>query len=276
MSATLTLPPAPPRRPTVEVGPLTQANVVRSEWIKLRSLRSTVNVSALTVVFMVGLGLLVSYFTHNRWNNLGPDEQSPANVIRRSLVGVDIAQLSVGVLGVLVITGEYTTGMIRATLGAVPRRLPVLWGKIAVFAPVTFVLTLAAAFAAFLGGQAILGPHGLSLDAPGALRAVFGVALYLTVLGVLALAFGFIVRNTAGAITSVFAVILVLPVLAAALPNSWQSTIVPYLPSSAGQAVYMTHSTPNSLHPWPGFALFCAYTALAVAVAGFALCRRDA
>jgi len=260
----------------LDVGPVTQANVIRSEWIKFRTVRSTVIVSALTALFMVGLGLLVSSVTNARWSHLDPVEQLPYNLVRRSLVGVNLAQLTVGVLGVLVITGEYTTGMIRATLGAVPKRLPVLWGKAAVFAPVTFALTLAASFAAFLGGQALLGAHGVPLSTPGALRAVFGVALYLTVLSVLALALGFLIRNTAGAITALFAILIVVPAVAAALPDTWQRNIVPYLPSSAGQAVYMTHQVPNSLHPWNGFALFCGYTAVAVAGAAFALRRRDA
>jgi hypothetical protein len=273
---TLTLTPAAVATPPVEVGPVTQANVVRSEWIKFCTVRSTVIVSALTAFFMVGLGLLVSAVTHSRWSRLDPVEQLPYNLVRRSLIGVNLAQLTVGVLGVLVITGEYTTGMIRATLGAVPRRLPVLWAKVAVFAPVTFALALAASFAAFLGGQALLGSHGVSLSTPGALRAVFGVALYLTVLSVLALALGFLTRNTAGGITALFALLIAVPAIAAALPNSWQNSIVPYLPSNAGQAVYMTHLDPHTLHPWAGFALFCGYTAVAVGAAAYALCRRDA
>jgi hypothetical protein len=273
---TVTIPQPVVRPEPVRVGPVTQGNVIRSEWIKFRTVRSTVIVSALTAVFMVGLGLLVSAVTHARWEHLDPQEQLPYNLIRRSLVGVLLAQLTVGVLGVLVITAEYTTGMIRATLGAVPRRLPVLWGKLAVFAPVTFVLTLAASVSAFLGGQALLRSYGVPLSTPGALRAVFGVALYLTVLSVLALALGAIIRNTAGAITALFAIIIVLPAIAAALPSNWQRSIVPYLPSSAGQAVYMTHQVQNSMHPWAGFALFCGYAAIAVAGAAVALVRRDA
>jgi ABC-type transport system involved in multi-copper enzyme maturation permease subunit len=272
----VTLSPPPVAMPAAEVGPVTQANVIRSEWVKFRTVRSTVIVSVLTAVFMVGLALIVAAVTNSRWAHLDPEEQLPYNLIRRSLVGVNLAQLTVGVLGVLVITGEYTTGMIRATLGAVPRRLPVLWGKVAVFAPVTFALTLVASFAAFLGGQALLGSHGVPLSTPGALRAVVGVALYLTVLGVLALALGFLIRNTAGAIAALFGLLIVVPAIAAALPNGWQRAIVPYLPSSAGQAVYMTHKVPNSMHPWAGFALFCGYAALAVGAAAYALCRRDA
>ena len=274
MTLTATLPA--PRLGTVEVGPVTQANVIRSEWIKLRSLRSTVLVAALTVVLVVGFGLLVSSVTESRWNTFGGPKGFHPDVIRHSLVGVNIAQLSAGVLGVLVITGEYTTGMIRATLGAVPARLPVIWAKAIVFAVVTFVISLFASLVAFLGGQAIFGPHGVSLGYPGALRAVFGVALYLTVVGLLGLAIGFIIRSTAGSIATLFGVLLVLPGIVDAFPSDWQAKIAPYLPSTAGQAVYNTERVSNMMHPWPGFALFVGYTVLAFVIAAVTLRRRDA
>ena len=259
-----------------EVCPVTQARVVRSEWIKFRSVRSTVSVSALTVLFLVGLGLLVSYFTRSRWDQLDPGGQVPANLVRRSLVGVNLAQLTVGALGVVVITGEYTTGMIRATLGAVPRRQPVLWAKAGVYAAVILVLGVISSFVAFLGGQGILGPHGVSLSYPGALRAVFGVALYLTVVGLLGLAIGFLVRSTAGGITALFGILLVLPAIVGALPSNWVHTIAPYLPSTAGQAIFSVHHLTDTMHPWPGFLLFCGYTAVALVAAAVALRRRDA
>jgi ABC-type transport system involved in multi-copper enzyme maturation permease subunit len=233
-------------------------------------------VGALTAVLMVGLGLLVAYFTESRWNTMSPIDRATFDPIKRTLVGVDVAQLTAGVLGVLVITGEYTTGMIRATLGAVPRRLPVLWGKAAVFSVVTFVLSLVSTLVAFLAGQAILGSHGVSLGSPGALRAVFGVALYLTIVGVLGLALGFLIRTTAGGIVAVVSVLLVLPAIISALPSSWQAKIVPYLPSQAGQAVFTTHHVSNMMHPWAGFALFCGYAVIAMAAAALLLRRRDA
>jgi ABC-2 type transport system permease protein len=261
------------RLPTAEVRPVTLRRVVRSEWIKLRSIRSTVVVSALTVLFMVVIGLLVPYF---RWKNGTPLERAHFQSIDSSLTGVHLALLTVGILGVLVITGEYTTGMIRATLGAVPRRLPVLLAKAAVFAPVTFVLALVSSLAAFLGGQALVAPHGASLGSPGALRAVFGVALFLTVMGLLGLAIGFLTRTTAGGIAAVVGLTFVLQAIAAALPTSWQAKIMPYLPVQAGQALYITHRHQYMLHPWPGFALFCGYTAVAMILAAVALRRRDA
>src|ERR1700712_5664498 len=116
--------------------------VIASEWIKLRSLRSSWLTLAAAVIGMIGIGWLVSYETNSHWAHMQPDERIGFDPVSRSLTGVYLAQLAIGVLGVLVITGEYATGMIRATLSAVPRRLPVLWAKLAVFASVTFLLML--------------------------------------------------------------------------------------------------------------------------------------
>lgn len=260
----------------VEVHPVNQKLVLRSEWIKLRTLRSTIIVLGVTVIGMVGIGLLIAAVTNSNFASMGADQRANFNAIDRVLGGVNIAQLTVGVLGVLIITGEYSTGMIRATFGAVPTRLPVLWAKLAVFASVVFSVCLVSSFAAFLGGEALLGTHGVPLSAPGALRAVFGVALYLTVAGLLGVAFGFIVRNTAGGIAALFGLLLVLPGLANLLPSSWQASVVPYFPSNAGQALYTQHNDHAMMHPWAGFALFVGYLVIAVIAAAVTLRRRDA
>jgi ABC-type transport system involved in multi-copper enzyme maturation permease subunit len=233
------------------------------------------SVLALTVVAIVGLGILGSYLASSRWGQLAPGDQTPFQLINRSLLGVDLAQLTIAVLGVVVITGEYTTGMIRATLGAVPRRLPVLWGKAIVFATVAFAVTLVSSFVAFFAGQSILGAHGVSLSYPGALRMVVGVALYLTVVGLLGLALGFLIRSTAGGITAVVGLLLVLPQIVKVFPTSWQNDISPYLPSNAGQAVYGSPGGGVTMGPWTGFALFCGYAAIAIAGAAWALRHRD-
>lgn len=261
---------------SVEVHPVTQARVLASEWIKMRTLRSTLIVLGLTVLGLVGIGLLIAAVTNSHFASMSPDERAHFNAIDRVLGGVNIAQLTVGVLGVLLITGEYSTGMIRATFGAVPRRLPVLWAKMFNFAVVVFVVTLVSSFVAFLGGQSLLGSHGVSLSAPGALRAVVGVALYLTVVGLLGLALGFVIRNTAGGIATLFLVLLVLPGLANLLPSSWQSSVVPYFPSNAGQALYTQRADHAMMAPWTGFALFVGYLAVAVVLAVISLRRRDA
>ncbi len=273
---TTTLAPATTARRPVAVRPVTQARVVASEWVKLRSLRSSWFTFTAAVVGMIGISLLIAYFTNSRWSTLQPAERLTFDPTSRSLSGVFLAQLAVGVLGVLVISGEYATGMIRATFSAVPRRLPMLWAKLGVFAAVTFVPMLVSAFAAFFGGQALLGTHGTTLSAPHVLRAVVGVALYLTVVGILGVALGFIVRSTAGGIASLVGLLLVLPTLGRVLPSSWQPHILPYLPSNAGSDLYTLVPDPGSLGPWTGFGVMCGWAAAAVLAAVVLVRRRDA
>ncbi|HEV7209626.1 MAG TPA: ABC transporter permease [Mycobacteriales bacterium] len=255
---------------------VTQGQVIASEWIKLRSLRSSWFTFVAAIVGMIGIGLLVSAVTNAHWGQLGPDERAHFDPVTRSLTGVYLAQLAVGVLGVLVISGEYATGMIRATFGAVPTRLPVLWAKLAVFAAVTFVLMLISSFVAFLGGQQLLTTHGTTLGAPNALRAVVGVALYLTVVGALGIALGFLIRSTAGGIATLFGLLLVLPTIGQVLPASWQVHILPYLPGNAGAALFTLHPDPGTLSPWIGFAVFCGWAAAALLGASVLMMRRDA
>jgi ABC-2 type transport system permease protein len=221
---------------------------------------------------VIGIALLVAALTNSNFATIG---QHNFNAIDQVFHGADPAQLALGVFGVLFISGEYSTGMIRATLAAVPTRLPVLWAKLAVFASVAFTVCLAASFAAFFGGEALLGTHGVSLGTPGALRAVFGVAFYLTGIGLLGVAFGFIVRNTAGGIAALFAIVIVLDNLSGALPSSWQRSVVPYFPTKAGQAIFIQHGDQPLIHPWAGFALFVGYLALAVVAAAISLRNRD-
>jgi ABC-2 type transport system permease protein len=255
---------------------VTQGRVLVSEWIKLRSLRSTVYTLLAAIVMTVGLGMLFSGVMANRWAQLDPPELARFDPTGVSLQGVFLAQLAIGVLGVLLISGEHSTGMIRATLSAVPRRLPVLWAKLGVFSVVAAVLMTVASFLAFLGGQALLGSHSTTLAAAGVMRAVVGAGLYLTVVGLLGIGLGFIIRNTAGAIATLFGLLLVLPILGQVLPSSWAKHVVPYLPSNAGQAIMSIHQAPGDLAPWTGFAVFCGYAAAAIIAAAILLKRRDA
>ena len=255
---------------------VTFPRVVRAEWVKFVSLRSSWITAAAAVAAVVALGALVSYVTKTHWDRANPIERARFDPVARSLGGVNLAQLAIGVLGVLVVTGEYATGMIRSSLLAVPRRLPVLAAKLLVFAATTLVLMLAAAFAAFLLGQQLLGVHGTTLSAPHALRAVIGVALYLTVVAALAIGLGFALRNTAGSISTLVGLLLVLPGLARLLPDSWQPHVVPYLPSEAGASVYSVHPEPGMLATWTGFAVFCAWAVAALLIGALVLTRRDA
>lgn len=259
-------------------GKVTQARVALSEWTKLRSVRST-RYSLLTMVaFVIGISALATAVISARYPHMSASDRAHIHPLQDSLAGVMLGQLALGVLGVLAITAEYSTGMIRATLSAVPKRLPVLWAKAGVFGAVALVLSVPAVLIAFFLGQALLSPHHLELSFshPGVARAVIGAGLYLTVAGLLGVGIGTIVRNTAGGIAAFVAVMFVIPPLMNVLPTSWDNTASPYLPNNAGQAVFsITHSA-NTLAPWTGFAVFCGWTALALALGALVLARRDA
>jgi ABC-2 type transport system permease protein len=152
----------------------------------------------------------------------------------------------------------------------------VLAAKAGVLAAATFAVCLAAALIAFAGGQALLGSHGISLGHPGALRAVFGAALYLTGVAVIGVGLGFLIRSTAGGIAAIIGVLLVLPVIVAALPASVSIPVGRYLPSTTGRALYVMNSGTAAPSPWAGFAIFAGYAAVVVAAAALALRRRDA
>lgn len=281
MTATVTTEPAqnPPRAAGLPDDlKVTQLRVLKSEWLKFRSLRSSSLSVTATIVGMIGLGWVFAAVDANRWPVMRAGAKARFDPTAVSLEGFFLAQLVVGVLGALVVSGEYGTGMIRASLSAAPTRLPVLWAKAIVFAGVTFVVTTVSAFVAFLGGQAFLSSQHIqtSLSAPGVLRAVVGTGLYLTVVGLLGVAFGWIVRHTAGAIATLFGLLLVLPALGDALPDSWAPHIVPYLPSNAGQQLMTVRQEAGMLAPWTGFAVFCVYLVIAIAVAAVLLKRRDA
>lgn len=282
ITVTTTAPTQLPRltRPDVEPAARRYANVLRSEWIKLRSVRSTYWTLLAAAAGMVGLGALFTGTYVARYDTMNPIERLRFNPTSQSLGGFFLAQLAVGVLGVLVMSSEYTTGLIRATFGAVPQRRLVLAAKGAVFAAVTAAVGIAASFAAFFVGQAILSGKGLEahLGDPGVIRSVIGAGLYLAVVGLLGLALGALVRRTAGGIAALVGVVLILPGIVTALPSSWQNTIDPYLPSYAGEAIMgASRMAPdNLLAPWTGLGLFCGYVAALGLVAAVALRRRDA
>ena len=260
------------------VGKVTQARVVVSEWTKLHSLRSTRWSLLVGIVLTIGLPLLFAAVTASHWSHMAPHERADRHPLDIALAGVNLSQLAIAVLGVLVITGEYSTGMIRTSLIAVPRRLPVLWAKVVVFAAVTFALMVGPVLIAFFASQAILNGHHIlqiSFSHPGVARAVFGGAVYLMLIGVFALAIGAIVRNTAGGIAAFAGLFFVIPPLLNILPTNWNNAISPWLPDAAARSIFsLTHDS-HSLSPAGGLALFCGYCALALAVAGVLLVRRD-
>jgi ABC-type transport system involved in multi-copper enzyme maturation permease subunit len=258
------------------------ANVLTSEWTKLRSVRSTYWTLLSAAATTIGLSAIVCAVYIAQFDHLTVQDRAGFNPASFSLIGGVLAQLAIAVLGVLVITSEYATGMIRATFAAVPQRLTVLAAKATVFTGVVLAVTTAACFAAFFIGQGMLSAKGIgiSIGSPGALRTVVGTSLYLAVLGLLSLGLGTLIRKTAGAITAMVGILFVLPVLSQLLPSSMDA-IQKYLPSEAGQAIINGSDVAKAggraaLSPWLGLGVFFVYAVVALGAAAITLVRRDA
>ena len=265
------------RRPTPSPLRVFRA-VTRSEWTKMRSVRSTMWTLAVTVALAIGFGALVGVSQVNNWDTVTPVERLRFDPTSFSLSGLFLAQMAIGVLGVLMITSEYATGQIHATLGATPRRLTVLAAKTVTFVVVVVAVGLAASFSAFGIGQAIFAGKdiGVSLGDPGVLRAVVGGGLYLAAVGALGLGLGTILRRTAGAIAALVGLLLVIPLVTTFLPASWNEHLTRYLPAQAGMAAIRVVPDATSLSPWTGFAVLVVYASLSLVVGGLLLTRRDA
>ncbi len=249
-----------------------------AEFTKLRSVRSTVWTLLAAVALAIGFGSLVVVSQVNSWDTLSPAEQARFDATWLSLSGLFLAQLAMGVLGVMMITAEYVTGQIRATLAATPQRATMLAGKTISFVVVILAAALVTTFASFATGQAILSTEGLdvSLTDPGVARAVIGGALYLTAVGVLGLGIGTIVRRTAGAITTLVALLLVVPIVSGLMPSAWNEHFGKYLPARAGMAILNVVPESGSLAPWTGLAVLAGYALAALAVGSALLRRQDA
>jgi ABC-2 type transport system permease protein len=271
---------APQPLPTLAPrGRLSLPRVMHSEWTKLRSVRSTMWSFFAALLITIGLPVLVSLVVSTHWDRMSPQDRASQHPLDFALVGVFVAQLAIGVLGVLVISSEYSTGMIRSSLTAVPKRLPMLWAKAGVFGAVTFALALPAVLVSFFVSQLIFGSKNIlqvSITDAGVARTLAGGAVYLTLIGLFALGLGTIIRNTAGGIATFAAVLFVVPPLLLLLPNSWEHKISPYLPSNAGNSIGTLHPTGNSLSPWAGFFVLIAWVAVALVIASALLRRRDA
>ncbi len=253
---------------------VTFPRVVASEWIKFRTLRSSWIVLASALVAMIAIGALIGYNTGLHWSgNLDPEDR----VASAPLQGLYLAQLLIGVLGVLFVSGEYSTGMIRSTLAAVPRRLPVLGAKTLVYGVICLVTLIPASFAAFFAAQASLRHygHGTALGAPTALRVIIATGVYLALIGLFGSALGWIVRSTPGGISLFVAILLVLPGILSVLPGQWVKDAVKYLPGEAGASFYSTLQADNSLSSGTGLLVLVIWVLGALAVAGGLLMRRD-
>jgi hypothetical protein len=258
---------------------VTARGVLRSEWVKFWSLRSSWITLGLALLLLIAVGLLAAV----RYSPATPSAPHRlisvgSNAVAVVLTGVALAQLAIGVLGVLVTAGEYSTGMIRSTFTAVPRRLPVLWSKLAVLGGVTLVLAAAGGVAAFLAGEPFLSGQkiALALSAPGVVRCLLGAGLFLALVSVLGMALGALARSVAGGIAVLVVLLTLLPVLANLLPGNWGNDVGPYLPGNAGDAIFaLTHGS-SLLSPAGGLAVFAGWTAVAVAAAAVRLVRTDA
>jgi hypothetical protein len=256
---------------------VTQPRVLRAEWTKLRTQPSAYWTMAAAVTLIVGFGIGYSLLRVARPPH-GASAMASFDPTSISLSGVQLAQIAVGVLGVLLITGEYATGLIRTTFAAVPRRLPVLWAKAALLAAAVTAVSVPAAFGAFSGGQMILAPHHLSvqLSQPGVIRAVVGSALYLAAIALLGLGLGGVLRNAAGGIAALFGLLYGLPLAAGFLPGNLATDVTKFLPATAGQAVTTVQQDPTMLQPWTGFAVLCAYAAVLLGISAVRMRRGDA
>ncbi len=251
---------------------------VRAEWIKLRSVRSTVWALLVMAALTVGLGALISSAVVHRWDRLGPGERARLDPTGVSLRGLFLAQLAVMVLGVLVMSAEYATGQIRATVAATPQRVVVLVAKTAVFAAVVLVTAAVAVFPAFELGQSILaGKHiSVQLGDAGVLRAVSFGPVYLALLGAMSVGVATMLRRTAGAIATMVGLLLVVPIIVNFLPSPWNDDIGRYLPSSAGAAMFSVHHQAGDLSWTGGLSLMVGYAVAALALGAAVLVRRDA
>lgn len=252
---------------------LTTRRVLYSEWTKFRSVRSSWWSIAVATVLTVGIGIAISLAA-------AADRTSTAlasNIATRSEIGTIFAQLALGTLGVLMMSGDYGTGMIRSSMTVVPKRLPVLWAKLTVYAAVVITSTMVTSLAAFLLGQLVWRGNGrlaVSLGDPGVARIVVGASLYLTVAGLCAIAIATLLRSTAASITAVVGLFFVLPTVLTEMPAGIANA-AKYLPSNAGGAMSGLATSSHVLRPWAGFVLLCGYAVVAVAAAAWRLRRSD-
>jgi len=259
---------------------VTGRRVLRSEWAKLWSLRSTWITLGLGLLFLLAFGTIAAFRYKSMLNSGQPMDPDFAGSTTYSLAlfGVPFALIALGVLGVLTASGEYTTGMIRSTLAAVPRRLPVLWSKAAVYGVLAFVTAAAGALIGFLISNGVLSGTAItmSLSDGGVLRGLLGVGVYLGLVGVIGVALGALLRSTAGGISALVGTFMLVPLLTSLLPSSWRTDISPYLPSNAGESIYSLHHAAGSLSAGAGLLVLLGWTALALGGAAYRLKRSDA
>jgi len=270
---TITAAPAPARP-----RPVRAQNVLASEWIKLRSVRSTYLTLLFAAAAAIGVGYLITHADASHWASMTARARAAFDPVRDSFSGLGLAQLAFGALGVLLMTSEYSSGLIRTTFAAVPRRRAVLTAKAAVLGAVTLVAGELTAFATFFAGQQALSAHhlGVTLAHPWALRGVLAAGFYLAVTAWVGLGLAALIRHTAGAITAMAGVVFLLPQIIHALPAPWDVRIGKYTLDLAAQQMIAQHPAPGYLGAGPSALVAAGYAAAALAAAAFLITRRDA
>jgi ABC-type transport system involved in multi-copper enzyme maturation permease subunit len=280
---------------------------LRSEFTKLRSVRSTYWTIAALFIVSVGIAAIAGFAIKNNIQN-NPANKAGMDAAQASLIAFfEFGQLIIAVLGALVITSEYSTGMIRTSLTAMPRRGTVFAAKLIVFTIVTLIVSLITSFVSFFVGQAAMAGSGVSASlfhsvtipansnvtppnnvtfngtiviSPGTvLTAIIGTALFVTVVALIAFALGAIIRHTAGAITSAIGLMFVLPIIVAVLPDNWRWDVMRFFPDAAGRVLSVTigqHNHPHLWSAWPQFGVTVIYAAVLLAIGGYLFRKRDA
>jgi ABC-type transport system involved in multi-copper enzyme maturation permease subunit len=249
----------------------------RSEWIKFHSVRSGPFALVATALIVVVGAWLLGDANRGSYLAASPAGKAAFDPVYTVLQGIELAQLFAGALGVITVTGEYTSGLIRGTFVATPQRAQVLAMKALVFAAVVWACCTAMSFAAFFLGQSVLAPaKHVGIGDPGVLTAVFGAGLYLTLVGLLGMFIGVLVRRTPAALAALFGLLAVLPIVFIEIPGKITKNLSEYTPDAGQQAYQLVHGGAYALGPWQGLGVLAAYVAVA-AVAAFALIlRRDA
>lgn len=278
--------PAPAGHRAASAYRLTFGHVLRSEWIKFRTLRSTIWTLGITVVIMVGFALMFAATVSSI-----PDDATQGGVSIEGMlsgtmivtIGYTFAQLVIAVLGALVITGEYSTGMIRSTFSAVPARLPALWAKLVVLVVTTFLLTTVGLALSYLVTYPILDSHGITVDLGDSaqLQSLLGTAVYMATVAAFALGVGTLLRASAGSIFTVVAVFFVLPlvfqIVVGATGAEWAQEVYKFLPSVLGDRLIAGGPTADGeLAPWAAYGVLAGYTAIVLGAAAVSLKKRDA
>ncbi|HUX03641.1 MAG TPA: ABC transporter permease subunit [Acidimicrobiales bacterium] len=257
---------------------VTLLSSTRAEWIKFRTVRSTVMGFVVTIILTVGLGALITTAIRGHWNSMDPIRKLTFDPVSSSLGGILFAQFAIGVIGTLFVTSEYSSGSIRSTLAAVPQRPLLVASKLVVLAVSTFVVGELVCFATFLMGQAIFsGVVPTALLSDGAvLRSVVLAGIYLTLLAVLGFALGLILRQSAACISTFTSLLLVLPIITFLLPSSWQNAVSKFEPSALGHAMMSTSPPDQMFGAWTATGILLGYVVIVLGAGLTLMVRRDA